>query len=126
MEDNDVLHISGGGFGIYNTAQVNVEAAVPRVLETLQMEVDQIMKGGYDHFMQKEIHEQPDSLLQTMRGRVQFMRAAIGDPYRTARIKLGGLTEHLQVGGRGVEPRGRIVLKRQSKSICMHAFRPAA
>ncbi len=30
------------------------------------------MKGGYEHYMQKEIHEQPESLLQTMRGRVQF------------------------------------------------------
>jgi glucosamine 6-phosphate synthetase-like amidotransferase/phosphosugar isomerase protein len=27
-------------------------------------------QGGYDHFMQKEIHEQPESILQTMRGRV--------------------------------------------------------
>lgn len=38
MENNDVLHIAGGGFGIYNTAQSNVEEAVPRVLQTLQME----------------------------------------------------------------------------------------
>lgn len=30
------------------------------------------MKGGYDHYMQKEIHEQPESVLQTMRGRVKF------------------------------------------------------
>ena len=28
----------------------------------------------YDHFMQKEIHEQPESILQTMRGRVAFRR----------------------------------------------------
>ena len=36
------------------------------------MQVNQIMKGGYDHFMQKEIHEQPESILQSMRGRVLF------------------------------------------------------
>ena len=30
------------------------------------------MKGGYEHYMQKEIHEQPESVLQTMRGRVKF------------------------------------------------------
>ena len=28
------------------------------------------MKGSFDHFMQKEIHEQPISLTETMRGRV--------------------------------------------------------
>jgi len=35
------------------------------------------LQGGADHFMQKEIHEQPESLLQTMRGRVQFQRPAV-------------------------------------------------
>lgn len=94
LEDNDVLHLSGGGYGIYNTEGANVEEAVPRVLLTLQMEVEQIMKGGYDHYMQKEIHEQPESLLQTMRGRVQFQRPAVGNPYLTQRVKLGGLVEH--------------------------------
>ncbi|KAF5827968.1 hypothetical protein DUNSADRAFT_18444 [Dunaliella salina] len=93
LEDNDVLHLTGGGYGIYNTAQQDVEEAVPRVLLTLQMEVEQIMKGGADHFMQKEIHEQPESLLQTMRGRVQFQRPALGNPYFNPRIKLGGLVE---------------------------------
>lgn len=32
---------------------------------------------SFDHFMQKEIHEQPDSLLQTMRGRVAFNRSSL-------------------------------------------------
>ena len=44
MEDNDVLHVVGGGYGIYNTRQADVETAVPRKLQVLQMEVDQIMK----------------------------------------------------------------------------------
>ncbi len=47
LEDNDVLHLSGGGYGIYNTEGANVEEAVPRVLLTLQMEVEQIMKVGH-------------------------------------------------------------------------------
>lgn len=49
----------------------------PAVLQTLEMEVAHIMKGGFDHFMQKEIHEQPESVLQTMRGRVKF--SSLGD-----------------------------------------------
>uniref|UniRef100_A0A7S0WPK8 glutamine--fructose-6-phosphate transaminase (isomerizing) n=1 Tax=Chlamydomonas leiostraca TaxID=1034604 RepID=A0A7S0WPK8_9CHLO len=93
LEDNDVLHLTAGGYGIYNTSQQDVEEAVPRVLLTLQVEVEQIMKGGFDHFMQKEIHEQPESLLQTMRGRVQFQRPAVGNPYLQPRVKLGGLVE---------------------------------
>jgi hypothetical protein len=44
LEDNDVLHIVGGGYGIYNTAQTDVETAVPRRLQLLEVEVDQIMK----------------------------------------------------------------------------------
>ncbi len=40
------------------------------------MQVSSIMKGGYDHYMQKEIHEQPESILQTMRGRVDFQSAS--------------------------------------------------
>ncbi len=44
LEDNDVLHLVGGGYGIYNTAMTDVEEAVPRVLQTLQYEVESIMK----------------------------------------------------------------------------------
>jgi hypothetical protein len=55
------------------------------------MEVAQIMKGGYDHFMKKEIHEQPDSVIQSLRGRVKFgEKDGEGKPIRN-RVKLGGL-----------------------------------
>lgn len=46
--------------------------------------------------MQKEIHEQPESMTQTMRGRVQFERPAVSNPYLVPRVKLGGLGEHLK------------------------------
>ena len=75
MEDNDVVHLQDGGYSIFNADAEERKAIVPRVLLTLEMEVTQIMKGGYDHFMQKEIHEQPESILQTMRGRVRFERS---------------------------------------------------
>jgi glucosamine--fructose-6-phosphate aminotransferase (isomerizing) len=42
------------------------------------------LQGGYDHFMQKEIHEQPESIQQTMRGRVKLAKSAAVDPYRSA------------------------------------------
>lgn len=50
------------------------------------MELQQIMRGDYPHFMLKEIYEQPDSAVNTMRGRVNY------DNYT---VTLGGMTEHL-------------------------------
>jgi len=39
-------------------------------IQELQMTLDQIEKGGYEHFMLKEIYEQPNVINDTMRGRV--------------------------------------------------------
>ena len=73
LEDNDVVHLCKGAYGIFNVGHSDRALAVPRVLQTLEMEVNHIMKGGYNHFMQKEIHEQPESITETMRGRVKFV-----------------------------------------------------
>lgn len=43
-----------------------------RAIQTLELELNEIMKGSFDHFMQKEIYEQPESVVNTMRGRVNF------------------------------------------------------
>lgn len=43
-----------------------------REITTVKMELQQIMKGNYDYYMQKEIFEQPESVVNTMRGRVNF------------------------------------------------------
>ena len=55
LEDNDVVHLRKGAYGIFNSSldtERERHRAVPRALETLNMEVSQIMKGGYDTFMQ--------------------------------------------------------------------------
>ncbi len=39
-------------------------------IQELQLSLDQIEKGGYDHFMLKEIHEQPKAIIDTYRGRM--------------------------------------------------------
>ncbi|MFX9089468.1 glutamine--fructose-6-phosphate aminotransferase, partial [Acinetobacter baumannii] len=36
----------------------------------LDMDLAEIEKGGYDHFMLKEIYEQPDSVFDCLRGRL--------------------------------------------------------
>ena len=53
-----------------------------REITTLKMEIQQIMKGNFSTFMQKEIYEQPESVVNTMRGRVNF---------DTETVVLGGL-----------------------------------
>ncbi|TLD39805.1 MAG: Glucosamine--fructose-6-phosphate aminotransferase [isomerizing] [Candidatus Jettenia ecosi] len=51
-------------------------------IEEVFWDIDMIEKGGYEHFMLKEIHEQPQALRNAMRGRVDDT---------TGSIKLGGL-----------------------------------
>ncbi|WP_103327863.1 glutamine--fructose-6-phosphate transaminase (isomerizing) [Bacteroidetes bacterium endosymbiont of Geopemphigus sp.] len=47
----------------------NNDRVVPSIQE-LRMNLEEIEKGGYEHFMLKEIYEQPRSILDTMRGRL--------------------------------------------------------
>ena len=54
-------------------------------MQELQMQLDMIEKGGYDHYMLKEIYEQPTSIKDSMRGRL------IGSKNS---IVLGGIKEY--------------------------------
>jgi glucosamine--fructose-6-phosphate aminotransferase (isomerizing) len=83
LEDNDMVWFnSQGQFEISNPEKVSLGQSITRQLKTLEMEIEQISKGGFAHFMLKEIFEQPDSILNTMRGRVSFT---------DKRVTLGGL-----------------------------------
>jgi glucosamine--fructose-6-phosphate aminotransferase (isomerizing) len=55
-------------------------------IHTLEMELEAIEKGGYDHFMLKEIFEQPRSVGDSMRGRISVTKG---------HLLLGGLREYL-------------------------------
>ncbi len=59
------------------------ESSTPYVQE-LQLQLDMIEKGGYDHYMLKEINEQPNSIKDSMRGRLG----------QGNRIQLGGIIEY--------------------------------
>lgn len=54
------------------------------IIQELDIDIGEIDKGGYDHFMLKEIFEQPRSILDTFRGRVRK---------EDEDIRLGGLYE---------------------------------
>ncbi|WP_025742786.1 glutamine--fructose-6-phosphate transaminase (isomerizing) [Aquimarina pacifica] len=62
------------------------DTTVEPYLQELQINLEQIEKGGYDHFMLKEIYEQPDAITDTYRGR---MLAAEGI------IKMAGIDDNL-------------------------------
>lgn len=95
LEDDDIAHIAEGELHIHRLRR-NEEGGAPqaqhRTIETLEIELAEIMKGKFDHFMQKEIYEQPESVINTMRGRVNF------DQHH---ITLGGLRAYLPIMRRG-------------------------
>ena len=54
-------------------------------IQQLEMSLSQIEKGGYEHFMLKEIFEQPQSVKDSMRGRLSLAKQTIA---------LGGIVEY--------------------------------
>ncbi|KAJ3151887.1 glutamine--fructose-6-phosphate transaminase (isomerizing) [Geranomyces michiganensis] len=85
LEDDDIAHIDEGDLHIHRLRREDGISAI-RSIQTLEMEIAEIMKGSFDHFMQKEIYEQPESVVNTMRGRVNF---------DTHSVNLGGLKSYL-------------------------------
>jgi glucosamine--fructose-6-phosphate aminotransferase (isomerizing) len=60
------------------------EVKVPYI-QKLTMELDRIEKGGYDHYMLKEIYEQAETIADCMRGRID---------HEKNKISLGGIKEY--------------------------------
>lgn len=54
-------------------------------IQHLQIELEQLEKEGYEHFMLKEIHEQPRSIRDSMRGRIDVAEG---------RVSLGGILDY--------------------------------
>ncbi|XP_074865485.1 glutamine--fructose-6-phosphate aminotransferase [isomerizing] 2 isoform X2 [Carettochelys insculpta] len=86
LEDDDIAAVADGKLSIHRLKR-SASDDPSRVIQTLQMELQQIMKGNFSTFMQKEIFEQPESVVNTMRGRVNF---------ETKSVLLGGLKDHLK------------------------------
>ncbi|SFI54417.1 glutamine--fructose-6-phosphate transaminase (isomerizing) [Olleya namhaensis] len=50
--------------------KINDDSEVTPAMQELKFNLEQIEKGGYEHFMLKEIHEQPNAIRDTYRGRL--------------------------------------------------------
>ncbi|XP_061842251.1 glutamine--fructose-6-phosphate aminotransferase [isomerizing] 1 [Nerophis lumbriciformis] len=86
LEDDDVAAVKDGRLSIHRIKRRAGDYAA-RAIQTLQIELEQIMKGNYSTYMQKEIFEQPESVVNTMRGRVNFDNNT---------VTLGGLKDHIK------------------------------
>jgi len=88
----DVVYLGEGEIAIVNKNQ-NLEIRTIKnisktaYIQELELSLGAIEKGGYSHFMLKEISEQPKSVLDTLRGRI--------NP-ETKEIKLGGIMDFQQ------------------------------
>lgn len=56
-------------------------------IQELELHLEELEKGGYDHFMLKEIHEQPRSIQDCFRGRLNASEGW---------VQLGGISDHLE------------------------------
>lgn len=78
LKDNEMAIVSLSG---YSTKTIfNEETNSP--VQDLDLELEQIEKGGFEHFMQKEIYEQPETVKNSFRGRLLADKG---------NVKLGGL-----------------------------------
>jgi len=66
LEDGDVIRVTPAGYEITDTDGTPVD----RPVETVDWSPDDVEKGTYDHYMRKEIDEQPTAVAQAVRGRV--------------------------------------------------------
>ena len=67
--------------------KIKDDSLVDPYIQELQMNLEQIEKGGYDHFMLKEIYEQPSVIKDTYRGRLHANEGL---------IKMAGVEDNLQ------------------------------
>ena len=65
LHNDDIALITEEGVEIYNSGQ-----KIEREIHYIDWDKTAAQKGGYEHFMLKEIHEQPWALSQTLRGRI--------------------------------------------------------
>ncbi|MEN9447072.1 MAG: hypothetical protein RJA25_362 [Bacteroidota bacterium] len=85
LEDNEMAILNVNGSVEVRSIKDN-SVHVPYINE-LQLKLEQIEKGGFEHFMMKEIHEQPSAIKNSIRGRIDSQQFW---------VNLGGVREYEQ------------------------------
>jgi len=83
LSDGEMAVLSRDGFSVKTIDNITQEKAVTE----LDFELGEIEKGGFEHFMLKEIYEQPMIMHDVMRGRVRLEEGL---------IQLGGIADRLE------------------------------
>ena len=82
LNDGEMAVVTREGYEV-----MNIEGApIDKKVYELEWDIEEIEKGGYEHFMLKEIMEQPEAIENTLRGRIRL---------ENNQIKLGGLEDVL-------------------------------
>ncbi|RTQ47467.1 glutamine--fructose-6-phosphate transaminase (isomerizing) [Hymenobacter gummosus] len=73
---NEVVYVNDYEIAVIRDGKLDLRSKEDVVqtpyIQKLELELDSIEKGGYEHFMLKEIFEQPKSILDSMRGRLEL------------------------------------------------------
>ena len=73
---NEVVYVNDYEIVVIRDGQMDIrsreDVSQTPYIQHLEMELDSIEKGGYEHFMLKEIFEQPRSIMDSMRGRLEL------------------------------------------------------
>ena len=81
LEDDEIAEITSNSISIKNISN----EPIIKDIHNIEIDIEEISKGGFDHFMLKEIMEQPCSIKNSLRGRLLL---------EEGKVKLGGL-EHV-------------------------------
>ena len=68
LQDSEMVVIDGKK---YNVKSVHKDISLPKNIEQIDYKIDDYDKGKFKHFMHKEIHEQVDTIANTVKGRVK-------------------------------------------------------
>ncbi|MCL7982952.1 MAG: glutamine--fructose-6-phosphate transaminase (isomerizing), partial [marine benthic group bacterium] len=84
-----VLYLDDGEMAVFDASGCDIVCTealtrVDKPIQEIEWDLQEAERGGYTHFMLKEIHEQPETIAQTMRGRIL--------PGSTG-VRLGGLRD---------------------------------
>ncbi len=83
LNDGELIIVRRSGFKVFSVEDV----ALDKTVHELEWDLEQIEKGGYEHFMLKEIMEQPSAVENSMRGRMLDH-----DPF----VQLGGMMDSIE------------------------------
>ena len=82
---NDLEIATARADGSFEIKTIGNQVQVPTI-QKLDMEIEVMEKGGFDSFMLKEIHEQPKTIADAMRGRISAIEGW---------VKLGGMEDYI-------------------------------